>query len=263
MNDWQTLQKVAFLDTNTLHYIGIYLEYARDRNLYPQGAKEEAIQSVNEQAEADLRRRLRQGLETVAFLSDQDVDIQVQYSPVSELELLTGRTKGKAIISAAKEGLPDRMWSRFREEEIRERVGTADLEEVKHRVDSLTSLLEESGIAVKIGDSNQTSEVLELAKGINGLIYIEAMDSIIYASALVAKADYLFTADKYLRETVNYICDPNDTAPYGEVKEKLRQLIGDMTLGNADEVELPSAHMITADGTVEPGILTPEHQNSS
>ena len=267
MDSQQNLQRIAFLDTNILHYIGIYLEYAKGSDLFPwspeksTAEKENAAARVDNLEEAGLKKSLKQGLETIAFLSAQEV--QVQYAPVSELELLNGRAKGRAILSAAKEGVPDRMWSRLGEEEIRERVDISELTTVKDGINGLTSLLGESGIAVRTNDRDRTRDVLELAKGINGLIYIEAMDSIIYASALVAKADYLFTADKYLRDTVNYICSPNDIAPYEEIREKLRQLVGDITLGTADEVELPSAHMITADGNVKPAIPTSEHQHSS
>ncbi len=267
MDSQQDLQRIAFLDTNILHYIGIYLEYAKGNALFPwspeksTAEKERAVARVDNLEDASLKKSLKRGLETIAFLSAQEV--QVQYAPVSELELLTGRARGRAILSAAKEGIPDRMWSRLREEEIRERVDTSELTTVKDGVNGLTSLLGESDIAVRTNDRDRTRDVLELAKGINGLIYIEAMDSIIYASALVAKADYLFTADKYLRDTVNYICGPNDSAPYEEIREKLRQLIGDITLGTANGVELPSAHMVTADGTVQPEIPTLEHHNSS
>ena len=256
MNDRNALQKLAFLDTNTLHYIGIYLEYAKENDLFPRGAndaakeKEAAAENVNNLAEVDLKKSLKRGLETVYFLSTQDV--QVEYAPVSELELLTGKTKGKAIMSAAKEGVPDRMWSRFREDEIRERVASTDLADIKDKVDRLTSMLEESGVAVKTSRSDQTSEALELAKGINGLVYMKSMDSIIYASAIIAQADYLFTADEYLKETVNYIHGPNSESRYEEIRRKLQQLVSQIILGNADAIELPSAHTITPDGTLKP-----------
>lgn len=256
MNNLQDLQKTTFLDTNILHYIGIYLKYAKGKNLFPWSGqdvvkdKEAAAENVKKVAEVDLSKSLKRGLDTVYFLST--ADIQVQYAPVSELELLNGRAKGKAILSAAEEGVPDRMWSRFREEEIRQRVSTADLEKIKEGVDELASMLEESGIAVKRNDGNQMRDVLELAKGINGLIYMETMDSVIYASALVAQADYLFTADGYLKETVNVICSPSGKPRYEEIREKLQVLIRRIIPGTSDDVELPSAHMITANGTPQP-----------
>lgn len=270
MNNRQALQKVAFLDTNILHYIGIYLEYAKDREIFPWGPEESmtaqknaAVENVDGITEAGLKKSLKQGLETVAFFVTPDMDVQVQYSSISELELLNGRAKGKAILSAAEEGVPDRMWSRFREEEISAQVGVADLKEVKDRVDGLASMLEESGVFVKTSGGDETRDVLELAKGINGLIYMEAMDSIIYASALIARADYLFTADRYLKETVNRIWRPDGRAPYEEIRRELRRLVESIALGAADEVELPSAHMITADGKPDPSIPVPGHDRSS
>ena len=153
MNGQLSLRSVAFLDTNTLHYIGIYLEFAKEHNLFPlakdvaENEKHAAAERVNELAEANLKKSLKQGLEIVHFLATRD--LQVQYAPASELELLTGRTRGKAVVSAAKEGVPDRMWSRFPEREVRDRVTLADSSAIKATIDGLTSTLEESGIAVK------------------------------------------------------------------------------------------------------------------
>ncbi len=255
MNNQQNFQKVAFLDTNILHYIGIYLEYAQKEGLSLSVDKEKAIQNINGRADADLKKSLKQGLETVYFLSGHKV--QVQYSPISELELLSGRARGRAILSAAKEKVPDRMWSRFREEQISDRVSVDDLKDVKDGVDRLTSLLKESGVAVKMSGGDEMRDVLELAKGINGLIYMEAKDSIIYASTLLAKADCLFSADEYLRDTINKIRgmgSSGDTDRYKGIRKQLRQL-SDIRPGTAVEVELPSAHTITAQGNVKPALV--------
>ena len=267
MNDRRAFQKIAFLDTNTLHYIRIYLEYAKKKDLFPWGIEDEAaekdaaIKNVNDIEEINLRKSLKRGLETVYWLSAQD--LQVQYAPVSELELLTARTRGRAILSAAKEGVPDRIWSRFQEKEIRERVGPTELMEIKDKVDKLTSMLEEARVAVKANHSGQTSDALELAKDINGLVYMEAMDSVIYANALVAQAKYLFTADGYLKETVNYIHNPCGKPRYEEIRRQLQKLICQIILGNPDDVELPSAHTVTANGTLSPDLRVPGANSSS
>ena len=248
--------KVAFLDTNTLHYIGIYLEYAKGKGLFPwniedsASGKDVAIENVNNKAEANLKKSLKRGIETVDFLLTQNV--QVQYAPISELELITTRTKGKEIISAANEGIPDRILSRFYEEEIQELVDTTDLANIKGRVNSLSTMLEESGVAIET--KHQTNESLELANEINGLVYVDAMDSIIYASAILAQADYLFTADKYLKNTVNDIHNPPDNSRYGKIRQQLQQLVSQIILGNAEDIELPSAHTITADGNPQPDL---------
>lgn len=253
MTGQSRLHRVAFLDTNTLHYIGIYLIYAKRENLFPwiknmANEKEVAINNVNNKAESNLKKSLKRGIETVDFLLTQNV--QVQYTPISELELITTRTKGKAIISAAQEGVPDRILSRFYEEEIQELVDTTDLANIKDRVNSLSSMLEESGVAIET--KHQTNESLVLAKEINGLVYVDAMDSIIYASAILAQADYLFTADKYLQNTVNHIHNPSGNPRYENIRQKLQQSVTQIILGKAEDIALPSAHTIAADGKILP-----------
>ena len=261
MTDQLPMRRVAFLDTNTLHYAGIYLYFAKEHGLFPlaikelENEKDTAAKSIDEFAEADLRKGLKQGLAIVHFLTTQDVE--VKYAPVSELELLNGRTKGKALISAAKEGVPDRMWSHFHESEIRDRVTLTECSDIKAAIDGLTWTLTESGIAVETRDQNRTSEAMELAKGINGLIYIQAMDSLIYASAIVAQADYLITSDHYLKDTINFIHDPNGEPRYDDIRRQLKQLVSRIILGNAEELLLPSAHTISEKGNPRPQLSVP------
>ncbi len=258
MTDSDLVRKVAFLDTNTLHFIGIYLKYARSKDLFPWGSvgsadgKATAIQSVEDLQEHALKNSLKRGLETVDFLAT--LDVEVQYSPVSELELLTGRTRGAAIRHAAEEGVPDRMWSKFREDEIRERVPLAETTDIKEAVDRLTTMIEESGVAVATKTTEQANYTLELAKGINGLIYIEAMDSIIYAGALIAQADYLLTTDGYLKDTVNSIHRPGGEPRYETIRRRLQELVTQIILGDVDDIQLPSAHTVTADGNLKPDL---------
>ena len=267
MTDQLCIQSVAFLDTNTLHYAGIYLDLAKEHGLFPradedvENAKQSAIEKVDEIAETKLKKTLKQGLEIIHFLVNQDVE--VQYAPVSELELLTGRTRGKAILSAAEEGVPDRMWSRFPEREIRERVTLAQSSEVKATIDRLTSMLEESGIAVRARGNDRTSEAMELAKGINGLVYIQAMDSIIYASALVAQADYLITSDGYFKDTINYIHRPNGEPRYNDTRLQLQELVSQLILGDPEAIQLPSAHTITERGNLRPELSVSEPGQST
>ena len=267
MNGQLSLRSVAFLDTNTLHYIGIYLEFAKEHNLFPlakdvsENEKHAAAERVNELAEANLKKSLKQGLEIVYFLATRD--LQVQYAPASELELLTGRTRGKAVVSAAKEGVPDRMWSRFPEREVRDRVTLADSSAIKATIDGLASTLEESGIAVKARGHDLMNDAMELAKGINGLVYIEAMDSIIYASALVAQADFLLTSDGYLKDTVNYIHHRQGDSRYRQIRQQLKQLVSQISLEDAEEVQLPSAHTITDVGKVKPSLPVSRSDQSS
>ena len=255
MTNTFSIRNVAFLDTNTLHYAGIYLDFANRHGLFPlavedsSNEKDVALEKVDQIAEAELKNGLKKGVSIVHFLTTQGVE--VQYAPASELELLTGRIRGRAIISAAKEGVPDRIWSHFRENEIRDRVTLTDCSNIKTTIDKLTSILTESGIAVVARDQNRASEAMELAKGINGLLYLQTMDSIIYASAVVAQADYLITSDGYLKDTINLIREPNGDPRYENIRQQLKQLLSRIIV-DAANFQLPSAHTISEQGNPRP-----------
>ena len=257
MNEVRSIRKVAFLDTNTLHEVGLYLTHAKSNDLHPFSTEDNAIAEskhrLREVADKGLARTLKRGLETIDFLSREDV--QVEYSPVSELELVVGRVRGAAIVSAANEGIPSRMWSKIQEEEIRERISGAELVDLKTRVEDLSAFLENSGIAITATDAYRTRDVLELAKGIVSLVYLDAVDSIIYASALIAEADYLVTRDRYLRETVNLIQRPNGKTRYEKIRRRLRELVNGTIDEDSSEGGLPRAFMVTADGALDPPLL--------
>ena len=257
MNKVHTFRKVGFLDTNTLHEVGLYLAHAKSNVLYPfskdSNAIEESKHRLSEVAEKGLARTLKRGLETIVFLSRGDV--QVEYSPVSELELVVGRVRGAAIVSAAKEGVPSRMWSKFQEEEIRQRISSAEMKDLLTEIGELSNLLADSGVTISQNDERRTRDVLQLAKGIVGLVYLDAVDSVIYASALIAEADYLITRDRYLRETVNFIQNPDGKAPYPTIRQRLQELVNRAIRGDSSEPGLPRAFMITADGKLDPPLL--------
>ena len=253
MND-EHISRVAFLDTNTLHYIRLYLSHAKKNNLYPFGSDQDITElkpNLENVSDDVLRNSFKRGMETIRFIADEDRIEHVEYAAVSELELFSGMAKGKALIKTAHDSPPHRMWNRIQEKYIQDRLSPADLDEVSSSVNGLTSLLGESAIAVRSDHKERTRDVLELAKGISSLVYMEPMDGVIYASALIAQADFLFTSDGYLRDTVNRIRDGNDVR-YREINQRLKERINQITLWPADEVMLASAHQITADGTPKP-----------
>ena len=234
-------RQVVFLDTNALHYMHLYLMHACSERLYPfcpnNGSADEARQHLRIVASGNLRDSLSKGLEAIVDLST--TDSQVEYSPVSELELIAGRARGRAIEKTAKEGIPDRMWTRFHGEEISARLNTEDLVEIGTKITSLSTLLDEAGVQATVSNPDRVSDVFDLAKRIGSLIYVGFADSVIYASAVVAGADYLMTFDDYLRKTVNRI--RTGPRPYDDIKERLRIVVGEILLADAAGVTLPEA----------------------
>ena len=243
---------VAYFDTNILHFVPLYLEFASKHNLYPlyhsNGADasnclQDALVKLGVEDEVALRKNLQVGL-AVVWRALQD-HIEVRYALASELELLASRMKGRAILKAANEGLPSRMWSKFQESEIRRRLTLTDGEELSHDVQRIAVTLSTAGILVGQENPKDARDVLALAKFVTGLIYLDAMDSIIYSAALIGQADELFTVDGYFRKTVNYIHNPM-TPEHQEISRRIKDEVTDV-LGWArgqDHVIVPEAKRI-------------------
>ena len=244
------------LDTNILHYVGLFLDHAKDQNVPCDantgdvlGRIATLLGGLETQAKDATTRSLRQGGQTLKWLIEEDVD--VHYSMLSELELLAGRTRGRAIVHASKEGLPDRMWWRFPQQEIRERVGPQEIAALQKGVHELVKRMEATGVSIGQLSESHMAEVPEVAQGLCGLVYMDPLDGLIYATCLVTQANYLVTTDKYLTTTVNGIFKGSDQR-YQDIRGGLIDLMK-MVIGNGDSgLTVPSAHMITADGNVRP-----------
>ena len=199
-------RKVAFLDTNVLHFVDLYLRRAVRHELFPLDGDEAAAYShMDGSTEDDLRKSLTNGLNTVAYLLRDNA--RVEYSVIAELELMSGRARGRALERAAAEGVPDRMWTRFREKEVNDRLQAGDLTEIQRRVREIGPTLEAAGIDASVADADRTKDALRLAKHVAAAVHMSVADCMIYAGSLVAEADELISADNYLRKTVNRLRD--------------------------------------------------------
>ena len=254
MSQQPELQTVAFVDTNVLHFLDLYLSCARRYGLYPMspGATPDDAREAVRLSEADepQREALRRGLAVVSrLLSEQ---IEVQYSVVSELELINTRAEGTARARAAGNGVSRRMWSRWREEEIQKRVKSGELKQIKGSVEDLMDMLRDVGVTVSQQQSRPAGEALELAKSIGGLVYLDVVDSIVYSGALVAQADHLLTSDSFLKKTANRIRTPG-CEEWKSVRDAVRSALANEILA-PDEVILPEAHTITPAGKFKPAL---------
>ena len=191
-------RSVVYLDTNSLHYLDLFVRYVQDSGYTVNDIGSEALARQLEQVdEVGYRKSLQKGRRIISFVLQEDA--QVEFSHISRIELLCGRVRGAVIENAAKEGIPDRMWSRLGEQEIRDGSNEEDLERIRRRVGDLGSALEESGIVMGVGsERRQVLDILELATTIVGLVYLSATDSLVYAGAIAARAEVLITGDGYL-----------------------------------------------------------------
>lgn len=189
---------VILLDTNVLHYLDLYTKQARQCDWYPFGDK---------QGHAGLDKGLKKAYGTgeavLRYILTSDV--RVQYSPMSELELVGGRLRGRAMLRAADEGAPDRMWSNYRESEIAQRLVSDDFESVHAGIGDLLEVLRERDVDAVVSHGEGMSEVWNIARELATIVFLDAKDCVIYASALVIGAKYLVTADSYLLRTATRI----------------------------------------------------------
>lgn len=237
-----TQPTLVYLDTNTLHYIQLCLNIIAQKRLRLPIDDGEFTASMEELSDKEYKKACRRGFYTLKqFRENRWSGL---YSPFSEVELQIGRIKGKAFESIAREGAPDRIWSRRLEErEISRRVTAEQLADIEKTIDDFTSALEDFEVVIRKDYETEIRDVFDWAKTIVGLVYMDSTDCIIYASALLARADYFVTRDSYLRKTINDIRNNVD------FRDKLRA-----TLGYDDE--LPCSFTIQSDGQIDPEIPT-------
>ena len=126
------VRSVVYLDTNSLHYLDLFVRYVQDNGFTVNDIGSEALVKKLEQVdEVGYRQSLQKGRRIIAFVLQEDA--QVEFSHVSKIELLGGRVRGAVIENAAREGIPDRMWSRIGEKEIRDGSNEKDLERIRRR----------------------------------------------------------------------------------------------------------------------------------
>ena len=239
-----SLHKVVFLDTNVLHFVGLYLARAKECGLFPFGGDDAAAEKhLRSMTEADLAKSLGKGLRVVRSLRRDNP--RVEYSTASELELLAGRAKGKAIEKAAAEGVPDRMWSRLGEKDVAERLRASDFTQIARGVDRLGGMLQDAGIDATVSNTDRGRDVLAIAKEVMGLVCLSVIDSVIYAEAIAAQADHMISADDYLRETVRRV--KKEVSPEG-TGARLQERVAVLLSRDPGSVTLPDAEPLPGKG---------------
>lgn len=261
-------QRVAFLDTNVLHFLNLYFEKVHPDCRYPtidvieqddtdgEGRRVEErsfertieyIASKKVRGEEGLWRSVGKGLKAVKFLRDgrSGIPYQVEYARVSELELMEGRVRGVVVQQFAGEGAPPRMWNeRVEESELEERVRPEDRTRIWQGIEALRGALGDMGIRVADTRSGPARDVMDLAWGVMRVVHLSVCDAIVYASALRASADCLVTADEHLCRVVRGVRDAasggGGTAYRAAAAEIQRMLAGE----GEEEAVVPDGHRI-------------------
>jgi len=232
-----TTAPLLFLDTNVMHFARLYLCFAQKHDLPPLGSSQ---QDPDEILEGTYRGRTRvfqnhvAGRKIVEYLRGRcESGARVEFSPMSQLELVCGLLRGRAVLDAADEGIPSRMWNRMDEDEILDRLRTDTYDEVQRDTGEIEDQFLAAGIILHETDPQRTREIWSVSRRLLGLVFLDTSDCAVYASALLAEADELLTADVYFRGIVNRLAnpagipDPESKKRFEQARELLIKLISE------------------------------------
>lgn len=217
-----------FLDTNAVHMAKLYLELAKDKGL-PIGAERALVDVEIEKAFGRNNRAsgsLKSGWKLVEFLRSQPPDVNIEYAPISTLELITGLLRGQAMLKAAKESIPSRMWNRMDEREVLLRLEEETLGQANNSA-HVEDLFSQHGIKLRECNPGSMIEVWALSRRLLDGIYLEAGDALVYASAVLAQADEIISKDDYFRRVVNCIHNPGASGDFELYGQRARAIVLD------------------------------------
>ena len=247
----EQFQRLLFLDTNAVHYARLYLGFAKNQDLPPFGTKADNPDDIIKnqfQSRKKTRQSFITGRKLVEYLLQQCNDgAIIEYSPVTKVELICGRLRGKAMLNAAEEGIPYRMWNRINEDEILDRLQSDAYEEVWQEMENLDDLFSSAGINIQESNPERMKSVWLMAGQVLRFVFLDLGDCAVYASALLAEADELVTDDGYFRYLVNAIenagVHPDDEKRehFLRVQQELKQILAGAIGISASEVKLPEA----------------------
>lgn len=205
------------------------------------------VANEKERGERGFWNSVGKGLKAVKFLRDGrgGTPYQVEYAPVSELELMEGRVHGAVVEQFAAERAPQRMWKeRFKDAELEERVEPEERVRIWDGIEGLRRTLGDLGLRVADTRSGPSRDVMDLAWGMMKVVHLSVCDAIVYASALRASAFCVVTGDEHLCRVVRGVKDAasgRGSTIYRDAAEEIqRMLVGE----GAEEAILPDGHWI-------------------
>lgn len=239
---------LLFLDTNAVHFARLYIEFAKAKDLAPLGGRpDDPLEEIKNEFVGSTQTSYKRGHDLVNYLREQtDLDARIEYSPVTRSELACGLLRGKAILEAAGEGYANRMWTRMDEKEILASLTSDHFSDISYVVNELDTQFADAGIDLAASDPKEMRDIWSLAPQILGIVFLDLGDCAVYASALLAEADELVTADRYLKEVATYMENPGGATPtqeafYRDANKKLKTVLTTIRSRKITEVKLPKA----------------------
>ena len=237
-----TAQCVVVLDTNVLHWVRLFLSYAKGGRCY---LYEEEHWSANKNCIKSKMEhkyeweKLKFGGEALHFMRRNKVEL-ARCSAV-EAELFRLETYSHALRTAiSNSSICGRWFSHFGNEEVNQWARPQARQSVVESLDETFDELESFGIRVWDLEAAGSADVVRLARGIMALVYMDLMDSVIYANSLVASATHLVTSDGYFKRVANRFRTPS-TEGEKQISKELESLVVECDGAELNHQEFPIA----------------------
>jgi hypothetical protein len=254
-----------FVETNALHHLRFYLDFARPRKLWPYGPQVAwtVIKAGLKSTERTKNRLdgLHKGYASLHFLKlrTQD-DCQVFISRISLAEITHGLVEGRAHFRMAESGMPYRMRQHGSElnQLVRACVTRSDFQQIRLSVNELRPDLD-SLLGTTVTISERGRDVQPLLQVILENVYLDVIDGWLYAEALVEQADQILTFDGDFSRTINLIHNPSgdNQGLWGKVQASLRQEVAKSLMPSRQAVRkitLPAAVTMDQIGSLIPSV---------
>lgn len=246
------VQAGILLDTNALHYLRVYLDVARVRDLKPYGAVDQ-WPAIEDQLKSvgllhNQRRNIKAGFDTFCFLQERvRSEDRIVVSPLALAEITHGLVVGQAHLRMAEVGMPYRM--RQSRADLRQLVvawmNASGYEQVRRATDGLLPELESLlGASIWLaGGGTSSRDVLALLRSVLESVYFDVVDAWLYAESLAEQVRFVLTFDRDFRNTINWIHNPgsapnNDESDlWAQARSAIQAATASILLFAADDAE--------------------------
>ncbi len=238
-----------FLDTNALYYMSSYLRWTQKENLPPyQSGKtfEQVRNTLRQYMPRDIANWLLNGVKTLAYLQQKvnDHDAAIYTSRFAKAEVIYGVLEGQAHARLAREGLPYRMRQRagVLSELVSMYLEPVDYQQVVGEWDNFLNLLEDKGdiVVLYVEDKEDFSRIAEVAEFLQSRIFMDVIDSWMYACALVMQAEKIITFDGYFKRVINRLHNPQGEPDWQQLQGDLQTMLAARFLGEPTLPEVRS-----------------------
>lgn len=228
------LRPTIFLDTNALHYMNSYLLWAEKANLPPFQAGADFGQArdvLYQYMPRSIADHILKGAQTLSFIQRQvdEHEAAIHASRFAKAEVIFGVLEGQAHARMAREGLPYRMRQRtgILSELVSMYLESHDYQQVIEEWDNFLGLLKDKGgiTLLYVEDEEDFSQIAELSEFLQTRIFMDVVDSWMYACALVMQSERIITFDRYFRQVINRLHNPSGNIDWQQLHNELQNLL--------------------------------------